>query len=465
MLAGNNAGLDTEFLEYPAGDGLGVINAKKHELNQRNPMEKKKSLHPRPASASAFVWRCRSRSIQLSLATVLASVLTASADSLDNSNLAALNQFTLLEYKETAVQYYAGLQSIFDTPISQITAFTPAGLRDSLNNGLASGAGINFGPGVNALAGAHQISQGDAGNLQSIYHSDNNKAELVAYIYGSMGVNLAQVFRSIFLLQTTSTIGPSSPSLATTFNILHDRVFDQIKTADEEQSASAQNGDKNKFLGLQPTIEASAFFEQANLKGGMDLELYGVNLSVEESSDRFKCWLTVPLQWTTYASSTFMTYGVDVGAKYELIRDTGLFLGVHGNYLANDGDGSFEDNNMAGGPFLGYTYKINDKFYISTGLLADYVHPQSEEDTWVGAVGVNLGVRLSNHIALNTYYSYWRDLGNDNVFLGTDWHEVGVDLTYTLGRSWRLVLGAKTALGYEGYDSDYQIHAGVGSQF
>jgi len=148
---------------------------------------------------------------------------------------------------------------------------------------------------------------------------------------------------------------------------------------------------------------------------------------------------------------------VDVGAKYELIQDTGLYVGAHGNYLANSGDGSFDDYNWAGGPFLGYTYKISDRYSISTGLLADYVNPQSAEDTWIGAVGVNFGVRLSNHVALNTYYSYWRDLGNDNVFLGNDWHEVGVDFTYTLGHSWRLVLGAKTTLGYEGYDYDYQF--------
>ncbi len=437
-------------------------------------MKKLQPLPPQRASASAFVWRARSHSIPFSLAAVFASALTASAD-LDSGNLVALNNFTMLEdHGENATKVYGNLASIFNTPISQITSMTPTQLAASINAGLASGAGINFGLGGNPLSGAQQISGANAAALQSAYNANHNKAELIANLYGSMGVNLAQYFSSQLLPTTPTTphtpptlpatpatpatpiakAAPSSPTVETTFDILHDRVFDQT-----------QAGENEKIVGLQPVIAATSFFEQSGLKGGHDLELYGVNLSAEASTERLNGWVTVPLQWTTYASSTFMTYGVDVGAKYELIRDSGLYLGAHGNYLANTGDGSFEDYNMAAGPLLSYTYKINQRFSISGGLLADYIHPQTLEDTWIGAVGVNLGVRLSQHMALNAYYSYWRDLGNDNVFLGTDWHEVGLDFAYKLGSSWRVVLGCKTTLAYAGYDYDYELHAGVGSQF
>jgi len=450
-------------------------------------MKNQKSLRRRPVGAAAGVGRTRSRSIALGGAAVLASAWTASAGNLEAGNLTALNEFTAIEYGASAAQVYGNLQTIFDTPIDQITSMTPTALANMLNAGLASGAGINFGPGINGLAGAQTITVAEASGIQSTYNADhNNIPRLIADIYGDMQVNLAQVFRSILLTPikpatpatptapiathkptapaTPTSLQPNSSTLVTTFNILHDLVMDQVKTVDEEQAAT-QTGEKSKILGLQPMIAASGFFEQSGLKRGGNLELYGLNLSAEGSSDRFDTWFTVPLEGTTFASSTYMTYGADVGAKYELIQDSGLYVGAHANYLATSGTGSYEDDDWAGGPFLGYTYKINNRFSISTGLLTDYVNPQSGPDTWISAAGVNLGVRLGQHVALNTYYSYWRDLGNDHVILSTDWHEVGVDLTYTLGRSWRLVVGAKTTLGYESYDYDYQIHAGAGTQF
>jgi hypothetical protein len=66
---------------------------------------------------------------------------------------------------------------------------------------------------------------------------------------------------------------------------------------------------------------------------------------------------------------------------------------------------------------------------------------------------------------LNTYYTYWRNLGNSEAFLGVDWHDVGMEVTYTIGKSWRLVAGAKTSLAYAGYDSDYEVYLGAGRQF
>jgi len=387
--------------------------------------------------------------------------LTASAQ-LGSANLTALSNFYEMDQSphESPIQYFANLSSVFGTPLSQITSMTPSQLAASLNAG--RGNGVIFHQGWNPPAGTQPISAANAAALQSAYNADHNIAELIADLYGDMGVSLTRYFNSHLLPYTPPhpphppvtpiiKLPPGSTPVETSFDILHDRVFDQAG--------------EDKIVGLQPVVAATGFFEQSGLTGGHTLELYGVNVSAEAATERLKGWITVPLQWTTYASSTFMTYGVDVGAKYEVIRDSGLYLGAHANYLANTGDGAFEDYNMAAGPLLGYTYKINQRFSISSGLLTDYIHPESLENTWLGAAGVNFGVRLSEHIALNTYYSYWRDLGNDNVFLGTDWHEVGVDFAYKLGSSWQVVLGVKTTLGYAGYDYDYEIHAGVGSQF
>jgi hypothetical protein len=418
----------------------------------------------------------------MGFAVLLAPALTARAQT-GSGNLYWLNRYAEAEFTETAAQAYGNVSYIVGPNVSpgDFLNQTAQNLTTELNNDWAAGDVNNLGPlppGHTLHAGRPTISQQAVQAAQAAYVNNLNAAQLLANIYAGFGVNFQGVLFVAKISPVTvpppatlrnpyapaGAVAPGTPAVQVTTTVFQTMIMEKMGTVDEQNAAPAQNGN-NSLISLHPIAEATAFFEQSSLKAGGNRELYGVDVGVDAATDRVKGWLTLPLQGTTYSSTTYMTYGVDAGLKYEVIQDSGLYLGAHGTYLGNTGTGSYDDYDWQVGPFAGYTYKIGSRYSLSLGALADFIRPELIGDTWLGGFGANLGVRLTDHIALNTYYTYWRNLGSGQAFLGVDWHDVGVELAYNLGKSWRLVAGAVTSLGYEGYDSDYQVYLGTGWQF
>lgn len=441
-------------------------------------MKHDQRFHARQGRSPAAAWYHNSAYSRLVLLSLLASATKALAD-----DYTALNELAEAKLGESAQQAFQNLPSLFTIPLSTISTVSVDTLLTDLNNGLKMPEYyIGTIPlRVNVISGYQPFTSQQVTALQSWYENHEApiyNAQLLAMAYADIKVNL-QTIDNIVLAPPKSLpstppgllvqrpLPPGNPITQVAANDLYNMDLELMKTADEENGAAAktQSGGNDTLAGLHLTSGVNAYFEQSYLTGGRDIELYGMNLDMEAAADRLKGWLAVPLQWATYSSSTYMTYGVDAGAKYELIRDSGLYAGAHAGYMANDGDGSLYENNWQAGPFVGYTYKFGKRFSLSTGVLADYVQPQSSADTWIAGFGANFGVRLTDHIALNTYYAYWRNLAGVQSYIGVDWHDVGMELAYTLGKSWRLVVGGRTSLGYEGYDYDYQVHLGADWMF
>lgn len=208
------------------------------------------------------------------------------------------------------------------------------------------------------------------------------------------------------------------------------------------------------------------FWEYEN---GYEGTTYGLNPAFT-FGEKTQFTVTVPIYMEDPDNSDEnYTLGLDGRVKHYITQN--FAVGGHINYLNQHTDGwlDFEQDfeTITGGPFASYNMPLSERINLSFGGLIDYterLEDNSDDDgTWLGAAGANLGLSLTDNLALNPFAIYYLDLdAEDNV--DDDFVDLGLEVATNLSETWSLSGGFKTVTSAEDYDS-YEIYLGSVWQF
>jgi hypothetical protein len=138
-------------------------------------------------------------------------------------------------------------------------------------------------------------------------------------------------------------------------------------------------------------------------------------------------------------------------------------VGAHGNYITNHSTAA-DDTSWTAGVYAASAAKMSEDSTLTFGVLLDRVTPDGGTGSWLGAVGLNWGVRLGRNTALNPYVIYYH---NFDAAAGTNqgWSDVGAEVQFNLSETWAFKTGLKTSLGQDGVNTNYQIYLGSAWRF
>jgi hypothetical protein len=255
--------------------------------------------------------------------------------------------------------------------------------------------------------------------------------------------------------------GASSNQVAGTSNaqVVNNTIQTSIfeKTSPAMSTAAKKSGEKGPITTV---FGADAFYSRTEFDGGATVKGYGTNLSLA-FGDRFQFRGTVPLYKTEFGGTDATTYGLDLNGKYRV--SDGFAVGAHANYITNDSDFG-DDKSWTGGVYAAALARAGESSTFSFGLLFDRVKPDGQDETWLGAAGINWGVRLGRATALNPYAIYYHTFdaptGSDK-----DWYDLGTELQFNFSETWAFKTGVKTTLGQRGVKSSYQVYLGSAWRF
>ncbi len=187
--------------------------------------------------------------------------------------------------------------------------------------------------------------------------------------------------------------------------------------------------------------------------------------------DDLQLFLSIPLSITEDNSleEDISSAGFDIGLRYNL--NDYFRAGLHFNAIYIKDENSFLDEygSVAGGVFLSTDIPITEFINLSLGCMYDaHLTPSSiianiDKDiddidsgdvidalSYVGAVGMNLGIVVTENFIINPYAIYYQDIDS-----GSNYYTPGIDFDYMLGNSLVLTLGGKTVLETDnGYEED-----------
>lgn len=238
-------------------------------------------------------------------------------------------------------------------------------------------------------------------------------------------------------------------------NTIQTSIFEKASPA---VSASAKTRDKAG--PLVPVFGADAFYGRTEFDGGAKVKIYGTNLSLAVG-DRFQFRGTAPLYKTEFGGSSATTYGLDLNGKYR-VSDT-FAIGAHANSIKTDTDFG-DEKSWTAGVYAAAVARVSESSTISYGLLFDRVKPEGVDGAWLGAAGLNWGIKLGRSTALNPYVIYYRNFdtpaGGDK-----DWYDLGLELQFNFSETWAFKTGLKNTLGQSGVDRSYQVYLGSAWRF
>ncbi len=226
----------------------------------------------------------------------------------------------------------------------------------------------------------------------------------------------------------------------------------------EKQEAKAQS---DPFYQQMPGVGrlnsgmADVFYNKWKI-GGLDGATFGLNPSLTWGATS-ELTLTLPLHVivpdegdTLFATGLDGSFKHPFTGKWEMVS-----AGVHAYGLGYFG-GEDTAKTFGGGPFLAWTYRVNEQWIFSAGALLELTKPE-EGDTIVEiAPGVNIGYNVTDNTALNAYAIHYKNLDSD---VEEDaYTDLGLDVQWVAG-AWALAAGIKTATGMDSVDST-EFHLG-----
>ncbi len=251
---------------------------------------------------------------------------------------------------------------------------------------------------------------------------------------------------------------PITPQMQITDLTMRKMVLRQALSKGERDAKAAAKEAGNLYgLGL------GGFYGFGSVKGSnVDFDSYGMNLSASLETEKLEVMATLPIYRTSVGPLDFTTFGIDVGGQYNVFDK--LNVGAHVNYLAYDSDVVTLESSWTAGPFVSYAIDFNERFSLSFGALFDRLAQESGPATWVAALAMNFGIKVTDAVAVNPFYVYYRDL--DAVqFVDADWHDLGIDVSASINDKWSVNMGVKTSLGYDLFDHLTQVHLGTKFSF
>lgn len=316
---------------------------------------------------------------------------------------------------------------------------TPAGLLSIINNQIV--------PQLNNVYGLHfrTITLSEATTIYNLAQAGDFTGlenELIK-IWGS-GVNTSNPSASF-------VASPSSAGGENVSRIFHQVIINKAKTKDEAQADAAKAEQPMKL-----NMGGDLSYNYTQIKGGGGIHTYGADIG-GTIGDKFEVRADIPIYRTHFTGTDFNTYGVNLSAKAKITD--GFSAGVAASYQHSDGSAPFDANTYTVGPFAGYTAKLNDMLSLSGGILMDHISQDHQKTTWLGAVGLNLGVNLGDNMTLNPYYIYYHNMTDWDV-TGSQWHELGLEVRTVLAKTWAVSAGIQTQVGYAFSDYGIQVYLG-----
>lgn len=327
-----------------------------------------------------------------------------------------------------------------------LTATTAEILREVWNQSVSFAPQFFLRP--MTLAEAQQllpfINRAGSGSLQ----------DAEAYIRELVRLGLIADFNAFLGSVTGADQAASAANTQVVNNVVQNSIFEKAEPAVSTAAKSAKSATVTTVFG------ADAFYQRTELDGGAKIKGYGTNLSLTYG-DRFQFRGTVPLYKTEFGNFDATTYGLDLNGKYR-VSDT-FAVGAHGNYIANDSDVG-DDKSWTAGVYAASAARLNEDSTLTFGLLFDRVKPDGVDAKWLGAAGLNWGIRLGRNTAFNPYGIFYRNFdaprGADK-----DWFDLGAEFQFNLSETWAFKTGLKTTLGQDGVDKSYQIYLGSAWRF
>ena len=354
----------------------------------------------------------------------------------------------------------AGLTAQSGGVPSGVTYLTAADLQSAWNSSVTSNIGREFFTRPMTLAEAQQLLP----FWNRLYQlqtgtSAQDIASLQALARETIRLGLGSDFWQLLASGFTGGAAASSTSNAQVVNnTIQTSVFAKAEPA---ISVAAREKAKAAAGARDPVVfGADAFYSRHEFDGGAVVKGYGTNLSLT-SGDRFQFRGTLPIYRTEFGGSRATTYGFDANGKYRVSQN--FAVGAHANYLKNDGNAG-DSKSWTAGVYAAAAARASETSVVSFGLLLDRQKPESADETWLGAAGLNWGIALGQATALNPYAVYYRTFdaprGSDR-----DWYDLGVELQFNLSETWAFKAGMKTTLGQRGLDRSYQVYLGSGWKF
>ncbi len=184
--------------------------------------------------------------------------------------------------------------------------------------------------------------------------------------------------------------------------------------------------------------------------GDADGQTFGINPSATWG-ETYDLTLTMPLHIISPKSGdTIFGLGLDGAFKYPFTgKLENLMAGIHFYGMGFFG-GDDTASTFGGGPFVGYSYRINPDWIVSGGLLLEITKPNKGDSITEIVPAVNVGYNLSDNVALNGYLIHYKNLDSD---VSDDaYTDIGADVAWVRG-TWSLSAGIKTATGLKNVKS------------
>lgn len=246
----------------------------------------------------------------------------------------------------------------------------------------------------------------------------------------------------------------ASPSIAVN-KVIRQTVFTQARPRAQQPSPAApppapdQPTPKQPFYESIPAVgrlssgSADLFYNMWEI-GDLEGQTFGINPSATWG-DSYDLTLTLPLHVISPKSGdTVFGIGLDGALRFPLIgRLENLMVGLHGYGMGFFG-GDDTASTFGGGPFFGYSHRLNEDWVVSGGVLLEFTKPNEGDSITEVVPALNLGYNLSNSMALNGYVIYYKNLDSD---VDDDaYADIGGDVALVRG-AWSVSVGVKTATG------------------
>jgi hypothetical protein len=243
-----------------------------------------------------------------------------------------------------------------------------------------------------------------------------------------------------------AAVGPASSIGGTVNLVMRTRILPRAEPSTSKEMKRSGSMRADAFYNSWKIETAGTKFEGST---------YGLNPSIMFGGDAVDFGLTVPLH-VIHPDNGDDIYNAGVDALLRFRLGDYLAIGAHGLYLHEFGEDSDYETRyyLSGGPFVSLMLPLNDVFSLSLACMYEYTKPEDDkygDDVQLLIPAANLGINISESVALNAYGMYFKNLDSD---VEDDYYiDVGGDLVVSLGSVWALSLGGKTTLEWDDYDS------------
>jgi hypothetical protein len=254
---------------------------------------------------------------------------------------------------------------------------------------------------------------------------------------------------------------PAASSSIAVNKIIRQTVFTQARPRSEQRRpappapAPDQPTPKQPFYESMPNVgrlnsgAADAFYNKWEV-GSLEGQTFGINPSATWG-ETYDITLTLPLHIISPKDGdTVFGIGLDGAFKYPFTGKWENFMaGIHFYGMGFFG-GDDTASTFGGGPFVGYSYRINPDWIVSGGLLLEMTKPNEGDSITEIVPALNLGYNVTDNVALNAYLIHYKNLDSD---VSDDaYTDIGADVAWVRG-TWSLSAGIKTATGLKNVKS------------